>query len=62
MDFKLSGSDFLHNSMYEFYGNVEENHNDIKPIIRFPDRILKYFCRFLAVVQQSKSGLVRLIT
>jgi hypothetical protein len=48
--------------MYELNGNVEENHNDIKPIIRFPDQILEYFRRFLAVVQQSKLGLVRLVT
>jgi hypothetical protein len=33
-DFKLSGSDFFHNTMYEFYGNVETIHNDSKPIIR----------------------------
>ena len=44
--------------MYELCGNVDENHGDIKPIIRFPERILKYLCQFLAVVQQNKSGLI----
>ena len=61
-DFKLSGSGFLYNSICELYGNVEGNHNDIKPIIRFPDQILEYVCQFLAVLQQSKLDLVRLIT
>jgi hypothetical protein len=42
-ELKLSESVFLHSSIYALYGKIEENHIDLKRVIGFPDRILKYF-------------------